>query len=204
MECSDFVTPAQAGVQDATVGSWIPACAGMTKVTGPCSPSYRVENLKIVVLWNFWPGAQDGGREVQLVGRIRKVLRFQAEAIVIAVNLASLALEALHAVGRVELHAGLRRADLQCDAARWLVDPCGQIGRAGRTCEHVAVVVAPRLRQFLDARADGFRFREVERGPPDSLNLARRDQVVPRGGVQSGANRQSRGRARRRCLPRRD
>jgi len=27
---TDSVTPAQAGVQDATVGSWIPACAGMT------------------------------------------------------------------------------------------------------------------------------------------------------------------------------
>jgi hypothetical protein len=26
----DFVTPAKAGVQDATIGYWIPACAGMT------------------------------------------------------------------------------------------------------------------------------------------------------------------------------
>ena len=34
--------------------------------------------------------AQDGGREVQLVGGVGEVLRFQAEAVMIAVDLAAL------------------------------------------------------------------------------------------------------------------
>lgn len=112
--------------------------------------------------------AQNGAREVGMVGRIGEVLRFQAESRAPAVLDAMPAGEVtVEEVGAIELHARLGGLHLQRAAALGVSDDRRQMQLARLAVEHPVVVVTAGQLELLvvvvDPRANDLGFAEVER-----------------------------------------
>ena len=117
-------------------------------------------------------GFEIGRREFRLIGRIRKVLRLEAEGGAAAVNLAALSVHgAVEEVPGVELHPGLRGQDLHHAAGFRFRDARRERQAVAGAVEHKVVIVA--LPEFdllvvrIDTRPDLRRLAEVERGALD-------------------------------------
>src|SRR6476620_9648059 len=135
-------------------------------------------------------GAEDGRREVGLVGRVREVLGLEAEAVALAVGAAGCADErAGQEIAGVELDARLGGTDFEAAPGCRLADNRGEDLRAvagRRAGDDVVVVVAVAERELwvvvADAGADRVRGAEVEGCAIDRGDLAGRDQsLVGRG-----------------------
>ena len=96
-------------------------------------------------------GLQQRGRKVGLVGRIGKVLRFQAESFVLLE--ATRAGRAAEMVAGVELHARLRREDFHDATALRINRPGRWAQRAGRSVDDETMVVALGLGKHVNALA---------------------------------------------------
>ena len=165
-------------------------------------------NAKIVVELNGLPGAESGGREGRLVGRVREVLGLERVPRTLPVGVAADAHQrAVEEVAAVELHARLVGPDGQQPAARRVegaggeVEPVRAGGGRGLLVQDPVVVVAlgdqqlalaaggrreagrdvVRRADVVDPRADGVRRAEVERRARDRDPVGQRQRDL--GGV---------------------
>src|SRR5208337_2329306 len=150
-----------------------PDCGSPLLARGKTVDRFRLERLS---------GAQDRRGKFWVIGRIGKVLRFQAECLTSAVGNSVLPLEcAIQKIAGVELDRGLGGPDFHHAPSAWLVHLCGLLKLGPLLVDHEVVVVSVSQANQLVVRVNSVANRrcltEVQGRPRNGAYLTSGNQI---------------------------